>query len=125
MGRLPPSCALFSSTFPSQDLYETDYYDASGTLVRSFVTGPLIANVTNLSSGRSAVRSESGPGWFYYHPDGSLTIVAPEHIGVGFHAGDSPSNEFLIFSGRAQSSTSRPPEQRRWSRRTARPRTYA
>jgi hypothetical protein len=87
-------------TFPTQDLRETDYYDASGTLVRSFVTGPLIADVTNLSTGRSAVRSESGPGWFYYHPDGSLTIVAPEHIGVGFHAGDSPADELLIFSGR-------------------------
>jgi len=88
-------------TFPTQDLYETDYYNASGTLVRSFVTGPLITKVTNLSTGRSVVRSESGPGWFYFHPDGSLTIVAPEHIGVGFHAGDSPSNEFLIFSGRS------------------------
>src|SRR5262249_37193680 len=73
----------------------------SGTLVRSFVTGPLIADVTNLTTGRSVIRSESGPGWFYYRPDGSLTIVAPEHIGVGFHAGDSPSNEFLIFSGRS------------------------
>jgi hypothetical protein len=88
-------------TFPSQDLRETDYYNASGTLVRSFVTGPLIAQITNLSSGRSVVRSESGPGWFIFHPDGSLTIDAPEHIGVGFAAGDSPSHEFLITSGRA------------------------
>jgi hypothetical protein len=86
-------------TYPTQDLQETDYYDAAGTLVKSFVTGPLITKVTNLTTGQSVVRSESGPGWFYYHPDGSLTIVAPEHIGIGFHTGDTPADEFLITTG--------------------------
>jgi hypothetical protein len=86
-------------TFPVQKLYETDEYDSSGTLVRSVVTGPLTADITNLATGASAVRNSSGHGVFTYHPDGSLTIVADGHIGVGFHVGDSPSGEYLITSG--------------------------
>lgn len=86
-------------TFPFQKLYETDYYDSSGTLVRSVFTGPLIVKFTNLATGGSAIRNASGLGVYTFHPDGSQTIVSTGHIGLGFHVGDSPSGEYLITSG--------------------------
>jgi hypothetical protein len=55
-------------TFPHQKLYETDFFDASGTLVRSVFIGPLITKFTNVDSGATAIRNLSGLGVFTYHP---------------------------------------------------------
>jgi hypothetical protein len=90
------------ATFPVQKLYETDYYDSSGTLVRSSFTGPLIAKFTNLATGAAAVRNLSGFAVFTYNPDGSLTIVSDGHLGLGLHQGDSPSGQYLVTSGHAR-----------------------
>lgn len=88
-------------SFSFQREVETDYFDATGTLVRSVVTGPLFAVFTNHNTGSSVERNASGLGVFDFHADGSATDTFTGHAGVGFHVGDSPSGKYLVFSGQA------------------------
>jgi hypothetical protein len=86
-------------TFPFQKEYETDFYDSTGRLVQSNVTGPLFAVFTNAQTGASVERNLSGLGEFVYNPDGSITGTFDGHVGIGLHAGDTPSSRYLVTSG--------------------------
>lgn len=87
--------------FPYQRETETDYYNGSGQLTRSVVTGPLFAKYTNESTGATVERNSSGRGEFVYNADGSTTAIFDGHAGVGFHTTDNPAGKYLVFSGHA------------------------
>jgi hypothetical protein len=88
-------------TFPYQRETETDYYNSSGQLTRSVVTGPLFAQYTNEATGATVERNSSGRGEFIYNADGSTTAIFDGHAGVGFHTTDNPAGKYLVFSGHA------------------------
>ena len=46
---------------------------------RIIVTGRLVAMVTNLETGESVTLNASGPGTFWFAPDGTLTIAGGGH----------------------------------------------
>lgn len=89
------------ATFPTDREFETDVYDASGTLVRSTVTGALFINLTRVDTGQSIERNLSGKGVYDYHRDGSFTLTSDGHLLYGLHPGDSPDVPGLyVTSGR-------------------------
>lgn len=109
-GRYPIHAAPFTSsvcgfdvkaTFPTDREYETDSYDASGTLVRATVTGELSIVLTRADTGQSIERNLSGEGTYDFHPDGSFTLSDEGHLLYGLHPGDAPGQPGLyVTSGR-------------------------
>jgi hypothetical protein len=67
-------------------------------------TGKAFARYTNLSTGTSITYNVSGPTRLIFHPDGSLTIIAPgpQLFGNGIHWGQivgefSPAGELTLI----------------------------
>ena len=90
-----------NATFPIDREYETDVYDASGSLVRSTVTGALFMQLTRVDTGQSIERNLSGKGIYDFHPDGSFTLTDEGHLLYGLHPGDTPDQPGLyVTSGR-------------------------
>jgi hypothetical protein len=92
-------CAFpVSVAFPVDREQMRSRTDASGHTIYE-VTGALFTRVTNLDTGASVVRNISGKGFFDYAPDGSFALEVQGHAMSGFHAGDTPAHELLVFSG--------------------------
>lgn len=54
-------------------------------------TGLLKFRYTNLATGKSVVRNETGTAVFFFAPDGTITAHGDGHIGISIHAGNPPS----------------------------------
>ena len=83
----------------SQNLRLRYHYDDAGNADGYEVAGPLIARVTNTSTGKSVVRNLSGQGTVLFGPDGSWDAVVNGGFLILFRAGDEPANALLFFQG--------------------------
>jgi hypothetical protein len=88
-----------SATFPTQDLRFRYLLDSSGNVTEVEFIGPLIAEVTNDETGKTVQRNISGRALLIFNPDGSATYLNEGHLGIAFHAGDTPSKELDVISG--------------------------
>ena len=77
------------------------HYDASGAVDGYQATGSLVARITNLDSGASVERNLSGLGTVTLNADGSYDALADGSFLLFMRAGDSPSNELLLLTGRS------------------------
>lgn len=75
--------------------------DAAGNVDLEEVTGTLFTRITNTATGASVVRNLSGKGVFELGR-GTMTLDVAGHAMSGFHAGDAPAHELLVFSGNTQ-----------------------
>lgn len=66
-----------------------------------YITGRLVGQFTNVTTGETVSRDLSGSGAFSYRPDGSLQLVVVGGALVGFHGGDSPSNVLEVNGPRS------------------------
>ena len=82
-----------------QDLRLRYHYDDAGNPDGYEVVGPLIARVTNTSTGASVVRNLSGQGIVMFAPDGSWDAIVNGGFLIFFRAGDDPANALLYFTG--------------------------
>lgn len=74
--------------------------DASGRTVAEYVQGTLTGVFTNTATGRSVTRDLSGQGLSTYAADGSSVFTGHGPALVGFHAGDRPAHQLLVFGSR-------------------------
>jgi len=58
----------------SNNEYTTTFVNQDGVIVKQIITGSLVVNFTNMSTGKSTTQNISGPGKVTFNPDGSVTI---------------------------------------------------
>jgi hypothetical protein len=83
-----------------EDLAVRYHFDASGSVDAYEFKGPLLARITNVDTGASAVRSLSGFGSVVPHADGSYDAVFEGGVLLFLRSADSPSSELLLLTGR-------------------------
>lgn len=74
--------------------------DGSGRTVAEYVTGALTGVATRTDTGASVTRDLSGRGVTTYAADGSSTFAGRGAALVGFHTGDRPQHQLLVFAPR-------------------------
>ena len=74
--------------------YGITFYDAAGDPIRTLVSGRLIVQLTNLTTGASVTLNVSGPAEFVYNADGTISatlrgpsILIPPGVPLYDHAG--------------------------------------
>jgi hypothetical protein len=82
-----------------QDLRLRYHYDQAGNADGYEVIGPLVARVTNTSTGKSVIRNLSGQGTVIFGPDGSWEGVVNGGFLIFFRAADDPARALLFFEG--------------------------
>jgi hypothetical protein len=85
-----------------EDLAVRYHYDETGAIDAYQFKGPLVARITNLDTGASVVRSLSGFGTVTPHEDGSYDAVFEGGLLLFQRAGDTPSSELLLLTGRTE-----------------------
>ena len=85
-----------------EDLAVRYHYDETGGVDAYQFKGPLVARITNLDTGASVVRSLSGVGTVTPHADGSYDAVFEGGLLLFQRAGDTPSSELLLLTGRTE-----------------------
>ena len=94
------TCAFPITAEPvRQDLRIRYHSDETGNLDGYEVVGPLIARITNTSTGASVIRNLSGEGIVIFQPDGSWDAVVNGGFLIFFRAGDEPANALLFYTG--------------------------
>ena len=83
-----------------EDLAVRYHYDDTGAVDAYEFKGPLLAQITNLDTGESVVRSLSGFGSVVPHADGSYDAVFEGGLLLFMGSGDSPASELLLLTGR-------------------------
>jgi len=84
-------------TFPVNEVIQRTWMNDAGQPVFAIASGLLIAQVTNVATGRSTVADLNQTGTYSYPGDGSFILSGNGGVLAGFHTGDTPHNK-LIFS---------------------------
>ncbi len=85
--------------FPVSNVVGYTYADASGRVVAEYFTGPLVARLTRVDSGRSVTADLSGDGLQTFATDGSSVLYGFGPFGSGQHPGDTPGPEYAVLNG--------------------------
>lgn len=82
-----------------EDLRIRYHFDEAGSPDGYEVVGPLIARVTNTTTGASVVRNLSGQGIVLFQQDGSWDAVVNGGFLIFFLTGDEPASALLYLTG--------------------------
>jgi hypothetical protein len=83
-------------TFPINKVIQRTWTNDAGQPVFAIAGGLLIARVTNVATGRSAVADLNQTGTYSYPGDGSFILSGSGGVLAGFHSGDTPHNKLIV-----------------------------
>jgi hypothetical protein len=63
----------------------TDFFDASGTLVKEISAGPTFITITNPANGKTATTTSTFAQTISFNPDGSIRSVTQSGLILNFH----------------------------------------
>jgi hypothetical protein len=86
-------------TAPSYNVFETDFFDSRGKLIKQAFTGRAVFAITNDASGKTLVVNASGPGFIYPQPDNSALGVGGGPGLIGLFPMDEGGPALLLVQG--------------------------